>query len=117
MIDVLHKAQSAAHGGSLGARVGARAARLGPGARWPGPREIAQILLALVCLGAAAALFFGWLIVSDSPRSALWGVPPGSHCTSLGRAGERCDAPGAPASPGDCPSLGKGGRVCGGVPE
>jgi hypothetical protein len=117
MIGIHHKTPSAGHELSLGARVGAKAARRGAGVRWPHLHEIAQILLALACLGGAAALFFGWLVVSDFRRAELWGAPPGNRCASLGRGGGSCVAPATPAAPEHCPILGKGGRPCGDVPD
>lgn len=104
-------------GNTLGARVGARASALGPEFRRPTLKSVAGALLALICIGAAAALFFGWLMLSDS---TIEGFGPQWDCTSLGRAGAHCvrrvasgealdeDA----AAAGDCRSLGRAGRVC-----
>jgi hypothetical protein len=102
-------------GNTLGARVGARASALGTDFRRPTLKSAASALLALVGIGAAAALFFGWLMFSDSGRSFNQGFGPQWDCTSLGRAGAHCvrtiansDAPDA----GDCRSMGRAGRVC-----
>jgi hypothetical protein len=100
---------------SLGARVGARAAAVGVDFRRPTLRSIANAFLALICLSAAAALFFGWLIASDSSR----GSSADGDCTSLGRAGAHCVKSAVSGEPlavapaaGDCRSMGRAGRKC-----
>ena len=120
MIGIHHKTPLAGHELSLGARVGAKAARRGAGVRWPHLHEIAQILLALACLGGAAALFFGWLVVSDFRRAELWGAPPGNRCASSGprrrklrRAGDARGAGALPDSRQGRPSVRRRPRLSG----
>ena len=105
---------------TLGARVGARASARRANFHLPILRDVAQILLAIFTLGAAAVLFFGWLMFSNPPRPAISGFGAESDCTSLGRGGAYCTK--HPTANGrsnvgsgpeeDCASLGKGGRVC-----
>ena len=105
---------------TLGARVGAKASARGRNSRLPTLGDIVRILLAIVSLGAAVALFFGWLMFSDSSRPTVSGFDSQWDCTSLGRAGERCVKRPAGegqsnlrlAGDGDCPSLGRAGRIC-----
>jgi hypothetical protein len=105
---------------TLGARVGARASAGRADFHLPSLGEVMRILLALVSLGAAAALFFGWLMISDSPGSAVSGLGREWDCTSLGRGGGHCvrrpagedQSDARFASGGDCTSLGRAGRVC-----
>jgi hypothetical protein len=100
---------------TLGARVGARAAALRGGSGLPTNREMAQIGLVLLGLGAIAFLFFAWLMLSDSHRAKLSSLGSGADCESLGRGGLYCAKQPANAGvdpDGDCASLGKGGRVC-----
>jgi hypothetical protein len=105
---------------SLGARVGARASARGANFDLPSPRDVVHIMLAIVALGAAVVLFFGWLMVSNPSRPAMLGSRIESDCTSLGRGGVYCakhsmaDGPAnLGSSPEDqCASLGKGGRIC-----
>jgi hypothetical protein len=107
-------------GNTLGARVGARASALGTDFRRPTLKSVLGALAAFVCIGAAAALFFGWLMLSDSGRLANRGLGPDQECTSLGRGGAHCvgivassDPLGAGASAaGDCRSMGRAGRIC-----
>jgi hypothetical protein len=89
--------------------------------RLPTLRDVAHILLVVFGLGAAAALlFFGWLIFSDSHQQAAWGFGPGWDCTSMGRGGAYCikNSPNpAQSNRGfgpeeECTSLGRGGLVC-----
>jgi hypothetical protein len=105
---------------TLGARVGARALARRANFQLPSPRDVAHILLAILALGAAAVLFFGWLMVSNPLRRAISGFGAEPDCTSLGRGGAYCAK--HPMADGrsnvgsglqdDCASLGKGGRVC-----
>ena len=105
---------------TLGARVGARALARRANFQLPSPRDVAHILLAIFALGAAAALFFGWLMVSNPLGPAISGFGAEPDCTSLGRGGAYCakhpmgegrsNAGSGPQD--DCASLGKGGRVC-----
>ena len=105
---------------TLGARVGARALARRANFQLPSPRDVAHILLAICALGAAAVLFFGWLMVSNPRRSAIPGFGAEPDCTSLGRGGAYCakhpvaDGPSNMGSypQDDCASLGRGGRVC-----
>jgi hypothetical protein len=99
----------------LGARVGARAAAAGIDFRRSTLRSVARALIALVSLGVAAALFFGWLMASDSGR----GSSSGWDCTSLGRAGANCVKSAVSGEPlavapaaADCRSMGRAGRKC-----
>ena len=105
---------------TLGARVAARASAHGADYRLPSLRDLAHILLAIFTLGAAAVLFFGWLMFSHPLRSANSSFGAESDCTSLGRGGAYCAKPvlangqsnvGSGQEDG-CASLGKGGRVC-----
>jgi hypothetical protein len=105
---------------TLGARVGARAAAHGANFRLPLLGDVAQTLLAIFTLGAAAVLFFGWLMLSNPTRPATSSFDAKSDCTSLGRGGAYCTK--RPTANGQsnvdsgqadvCASLGKGGRVC-----
>jgi hypothetical protein len=105
---------------TLGARVGARASARRADFAVPTPGDLAQILLAIFSLGAAAALLIGWLLLSDSRRPEISGMAPASDCASLGRGGVYCpDHPvsagqsnAGSAEAGDCPSIGRAGRVC-----
>jgi hypothetical protein len=105
---------------SLGARVGARASARRANFDLPSPRDVVQIMLAIAALGAAAVLFFGWLMVSNPTRPAMLGSRVASDCTSLGRGGVYCAkhsmadgrADVGPGPEDQCASLGKGGRVC-----
>jgi hypothetical protein len=105
---------------SLGARVGARASAREANFDLPSPRDVVHIMLAIVALGVAAVLFFGWLMVSNPHRSAMLGSRVDSDCTSLGRGGVYCakhsmaDGPTnvGPGPEDQCASLGKGGRIC-----
>jgi hypothetical protein len=105
---------------TLGARVGARASVFGADFHRPTLRDLASVVLALAGVGAAAALFFGWLMFSDSGRTANQAVGSQWGCASLGRGGAHC-APraesGDPLNAGasavsDCRSMGRAGRVC-----
>jgi hypothetical protein len=90
--------------------------------RLPTLRDVARILLVVFGLGAAAAalLFFGWLIFSDSHRQAAWGFGPEWDCTKMGRGGAYCiKSSSNPAQSNrgsgpeeECTSLGRGGLVC-----
>jgi hypothetical protein len=110
MTGMFNKLEFAVPATTLGARVGARAA-LGPGARRPTLREVAQIVLAILCLATAAVLFFGWLMIANPPPA------PGVRCTTLGRGGASCagTAQPSPVAAEDCPIPGKGARLCGGA--
>ena len=109
MTRTFQKLEFAVPSTTLGARVGARAAALGPGARRPSLREVAQIVAAILCLATAAVLFFGWLMIANPPPA------PGVRCTSLGRGGASCAGPSqpGPVAADDCPIPGKGARLCG----
>src|SRR5450755_1813513 len=72
---------------TLGARVGARASISRANYRRPLLGDVAQVLLAIFTLGAAAVLFFGWLMVSNPARPAMSSLGAESDCTSLGRGG------------------------------
>lgn len=105
---------------TLVARVGARALARRANFQLPSPRDVAHTLLAIFALGAAAVLFFGWLMVSNPPRPAISGFGAEPDCTNLGRGGVYCvkhpmadgrsNAGSGPQD--DCASFGKGGRVC-----
>jgi hypothetical protein len=75
---------------TLGARVGARASVERANCLLPSLRDLGHILLAIFVIGAAAALFFGWLMVSNSTRSAMSDSGAESDCKSLGRGGAYC---------------------------
>ena len=105
---------------TLGASVGARALARRANFQLPSPRDVVHILLAIFALGAAAVLFFGWLMISNPPSPAITGFGAEPDCTGLGRGGAYCAK--HPAADGRsnvgsgpqdvCASLGKGGRVC-----
>jgi hypothetical protein len=105
---------------NLGARVGARASARRANFLLPSLRDLGHILLAIFALGAAAVLFFGWLMVSNPPRPAMWGFGAESDCTSLGRGGAYCtkhstangQSNAGSGQDDNCASFGKGGRVC-----
>jgi hypothetical protein len=105
---------------TLGARVGARASASGANFRLLTLKDVAHMLLAIFVLGATATLFFGWLMILNSPRLAGSGFGADADCVSLGRGGVYCAKDPtvdrrSNAGSGleeDCATLGKGGRVC-----
>jgi hypothetical protein len=88
--------------------------------RLPPPTGAMRLAAAMLWIVVLGALFAGWLMNANTGGMRAFKRDLSSLCLSLGRAGVRCPDHSATddrasdrlGTTGDCPALGKGGRVC-----